>query len=396
MSRDTLLGRRPLFVAVAFTVIGVLPPYLMGAQVVQLETALDFGAARLGWTMSCFFGSAALAARPVGRIIQHRGARTGLRFGAGLAAVAALVAAATPVWWILPVAAAIAGIANANMQVSTNLVLAREVRSGAQGVGFGAKQAAVPMASLLAGLALPVVGLTLGWRWPFLLAAVASAVLAWRAPDVAPVDLGDRPPSRRWRTPPDLVFLALAGACGGAAGNAIALFIVPSAVDVGISEASAGAVLAACSALVVVVRIAAGWSAGRTPGSTGHREIAILVAAGAVGCTALALADSRLAYLIAMPVAMTGSWGWPGVIYFTVARSHPGHTARASGVVLSANLTGTMTGPAVVGILAGRGAYPAAFALCGALSAVAAVAILRSKALLGRSAAVDRTRMEQT
>jgi MFS family permease len=111
----------------------------------------------------------------------------------------------------------------------------------------------------------------------------------------------------------------------------------------------------------------------------------VLVTAGAIGCAALALATSPALYLVAMPVAMMGSWGWPGVIYFTVARSHPRHTARASGVILASNLTGTVTGPAVVGVLAGRAAYTEAWVLCGVLSTVAALATLRSGALLARS-----------
>lgn len=85
-----------------------------------------------------------------------------------------------------------------------------------------------------------------------------------------------------------------------------------------------------------------------------------------------------------MAMAMIGSWGWPALAYFSVVRVHPEAPARASGVVLTANLTGTMIGPVVVGVLADRRMYAQAWSLCAAFSAVGAVAMAQSRVVFRR------------
>src|SRR5829696_7279082 len=57
----------------------------------------------------------------------------------------------------------IAGLANAVSHTAANLSLAREVPASRQGLSFGIKQAAIPVATLLAGLAVPTIAVTLGW-----------------------------------------------------------------------------------------------------------------------------------------------------------------------------------------------------------------------------------------
>jgi nitrate/nitrite transporter NarK len=168
------------------------------------------------------------------------------------------------------------------------------------------------------------------------------------------------------------------------AGNGLSLFIVPSAVDIGIEEGAAGAVLAACSLLVVLVRLGAGWLVDRNE-SIGFTEMAWLAGAGAVGAFVLLVSSTPVMYLIAMPIAVLGAWGWPGVIFFTVVHSYPNLPARASGLVLSGNLTGTVIGPLVVGSLAGRGNYPGAWLFVTVMSVVSTVAFVASHRLRSRS-----------
>jgi cyanate permease len=168
------------------------------------------------------------------------------------------------------------------------------------------------------------------------------------------------------------------------AGNGLSLFVVPSAVDVGIEEAAAGAVLAACSLLVVAVRLGAGWLVDRND-SIGFTEMAWLAGLGALGSFALFATSTPALYLVAMPLALLGAWGWPGVIFFTVVHSYPDLPARASGVVLSGNLTGTVIGPLVVGSLAGQGNYPGAWLFVTVTSVVATAAFVASQRLRRRS-----------
>ena len=50
-------------------------------------------------------------------------------------------------------------------QLSSNLTLAQHVPASRLGLSFGLKQAAIPLATLLSGAAVPAVALTIGWRW---------------------------------------------------------------------------------------------------------------------------------------------------------------------------------------------------------------------------------------
>jgi predicted MFS family arabinose efflux permease len=83
-------------------------------------------------------------------------------------------------------------------------------------------------------------------------------------------------------------------------------------------------------------------------------------------------------FYVTISLALLGSWGWPGLAYFTVVRIHPEAPARASGVLLSGNLTGTLIGPIIVGMLARDGTYAAAWMFCAALSLIATAAIATS------------------
>jgi MFS family permease len=372
------LGAHPMASAVVYVMTGALPLYLTSAQVLSLEADLGFDPARLGIATASYFGIGALMASTAGRWIRSRGATSGLRTGCVLAAVAALIAGLSPVWWVLPIATMVSGVANSFMQVGTNILVVQIARSDRQAISFGAKQGAIPLASSVAGVLLPVVGLALGWRWSYALAAMIALTVRTFVPDVP--RLTERAASHgndRFRIPRPLVYLAIAGACGGAAGNAVSFFVVPSAVQTGITEAAAGSVLAVSSALVVALRIGSGWVVDRRR-TSGHYEMALMLGVGVIGCIGLALSQNILVYLVAMTLAMNGSWGWPGLFYYTVTSTNPDFPARASGVTLSGNLTGTLIGPFIVAQLADRGAYPAAWTLCAVLSFIAFVSMVMS------------------
>ena len=50
------------------------------------------------------------------------------------------------------------------------------------GLSFGIKQAAIPIATLLAGVAVPTVALTVGWRWAYLIGAGLALLALLIAP----------------------------------------------------------------------------------------------------------------------------------------------------------------------------------------------------------------------
>jgi MFS family permease len=380
----SILSSRPLLTAVVYTGTCLLPLALISAQILQLDREIDFGVGRLGLAIAAYFGAAALAANPVGRLVAAMSPGRGLRIGGVLVVLSCVLAGLATTWWVIPLAAALGGLANAIIQVSSNLAIFDGVSRERQGAGFGAKQASVPLASVLAGISLPLIGLVFGWRWVFAGAAGLALVLALSAPDLGNGPGEGRVERRIGRPPRSLIYLAIGGFAGAMAGNGLSLFIVPSAVDIGIEEATAGVVLAACSLLVVLVRFGAGWLVDRNR-SIGFNEMSWLTGAGAVGAFVLLSTSTPALYLVAMPVAVLGAWGWPGVIFFTVVHSYPEQPARASGFVLSGNLTGTVIGPLVVGSLAGRGNYPGAWLFVTATAVIATVAFVLSHRLRSRA-----------
>ena len=102
---------------------------------------------------------------------------------ANLCSGAALLAMAFVVqsYWLLLVALAVGAIGLTIAGPGTKTMVARGTDIRRHGLFFGIQAAAVPLAVLLAGLAVPAIGSTLGWRWAFgfaVMVPVASLVLA--------------------------------------------------------------------------------------------------------------------------------------------------------------------------------------------------------------------------
>src|SRR4029453_10793467 len=76
--------------------------------------------------------------------------------------------------WSVVAILTVGAAANALGQLASNSSLAQHVPARRQGLSFGVKQAAIPICTLLAGASVPIVALTLGWRWAFVLAAVLA------------------------------------------------------------------------------------------------------------------------------------------------------------------------------------------------------------------------------
>lgn len=374
------LERGPLLTAVVYTGTGMLPIFLISTQVFQIEADIGFGVGELAVATTCFFAAAALASNVGGSIVSRLGPSVGIRIGSSMTIVACLLAGSAVTAWMIPLAAIFGGIGNGVIQVGSNVAIFDGVRPGRQGLAYGAKQAAVPTASILAGLALPAIGLLFGWRWVFVGAIALASILVVSTPDLRRGNGASRVEKPVGRLSASMIWLGVAGLTGAAAGSGLSLFVVPSAVDIGIGEAAAGVVLAFCSALVVLMRLGVGWLVDRRR-SSGHREMAVMATVGAIASFVLMTADVPALYLASMPIALLGTWGWQGVIFYTLVTTYPEIPAKASGMLLSGNLTGTLLGPLVVGALASRGNYPGAWlfvSICAGLAAIGFVAARRT------------------
>lgn len=288
-------GRRTVLWAIAVATCGVLPVFLVGGLAVQIRDELGFGTAALGIAVSLFFTTQALSSALVGRIVERVGSRRSMQVAAlgsaaSLLCIALFAGSRNGLIGFL----VLGGLANAASQVAANLALARGVRTGRQGLAFGMKQAAIPAATLLSGLAVPLVGITIGWRWAFIGCALGALATACTIPNTSEgaVRHHTNEPGGDMRPMP-LILLALGIGLGSAAAVPLGAFIVASGVDAGLRVESAGILLAAGGVVGIVVRLALGWLADRR--SAGHlRIVAGMLIAGTAGFVLLATGVSWL------------------------------------------------------------------------------------------------------
>ncbi|MEV1143545.1 MFS transporter [Micromonospora sp. NPDC049799] len=367
--------------AVAVTIACVLPVFLVGGLAVQMSEDLGFSPAGLGLVVSVYFGVGALASVPSGKLTERHGpavvARAGILLSAGTMLAVASVARSYPV---LVGLLAVAGTANALGQLASNAALARHVPLHRQGLSFGVKQAAIPVSTLLAGLAVPAIALTAGWRWAF----VAAAVVALAAlPAVPPKEA--RPdrraaPARGGRATTALVVVGVAATLAAAAANALGTFVVDSAVDRGLAPGLAGLTLTLGSAVCVTARVGAGWLADRRAG--GHvAVIAGMLVVGAAGLALLAVAGP-VPLTVGVVLGFGLGWAWPGLMNFAVVRLHPQAPAAATSITQTGVYAGGCLGPLGLGTVASQAGYETMWAVAALSMLLAATLMLLGSRLL--------------
>jgi len=374
-----------MLAAAAMTTLGALPVFLLSAQSVLVREDLDFGDAQLGIAVSAFFGAAALASFFAGALVDRLGRRIGTLVSGGLTmAVALLVAVVAQSYAVLLLLLVLAGVANAAMQMTANLTLARSVDAGQRGLAFGIKQSAIPSAILLGGLAVPTVGAVVGWRWTFVALAVAAGVVVvagLRLPQPAatlptPTEERDRPPKGA------LLVSSAAMVLASASTNSLGAFVPSWAFRVGLTPSQAGVLVAAGSALSVLVRVLSGALADRRRGRN-LPVVSAYLAAGAVGMVVLSY-DHVPSLLVGTLVAFGIGWAWPGLLLFAVVRVGRDSPAAASGAIQAGAFAGGACGPAVFGLLVTATSYETAWRAVAAVTLLSALLLVVARRMFVR------------
>ncbi len=174
---------RAIVMSLAALSAATLPVFLTGALQGRIAADLDVGPGAIGTAVAGFFLAAAISSVPGGRLTDRIGATAGLRLGMLIATVAAVaVAVGADDRWHLTAALALGGVAVAFVDPGTARALTATVPYRNHGAAFGIKEASVPVASLLAGLVLPLLGAQFGWRPAFYLGAGIAVVTALLVP----------------------------------------------------------------------------------------------------------------------------------------------------------------------------------------------------------------------
>ena len=378
---------RSLGAAVLASAVAVIPVPLVGGMGVLIQRDLGFGDAALGAAITAFFVAAAITAPLAGHLSEWIGPRVVAWLGLGCIMAALLgIGLAADTWLLLTVFLFLAGVGHASTLLAVGVLLTRSVGPRRQGISFGTTQASAPIASIVAGLAVPAVGLTLGWRVVFV-ACVSLGLVA--AALVPAAQRRARTSERRARTPAlrrALFTLALGMALASAGGNAAVVFLVPSSINAGLSTADAGVVLATASAVGLAVRVIAGWWSDRL-GGTGIGLLASVIGVGAIGYLGLAASPQGWLLVVSSLLALGGGWGWPGLMLLAATRSNPSAPGAALGIVTFGGLSGAVVGPLAFGAVAETASYSLSWLLMGFLALASVVLALagRRRLLVARN-----------
>ncbi|PSL01275.1 putative MFS family arabinose efflux permease [Haloactinopolyspora alba] len=383
---------RSLSVRVVLTVgIGLvvpsLPAFLIGATAAQVRDDLGVSEVVLGAAVAVLYIAGAAAAPFTGILADRRGARTSIALGSMVSAGAMTgIALFAERWGGLMILMACAGVGIALVDPGLTRLVAGSVPAGRRGMVFGIKEASIPLATMVAGFAVPTIAVTVGWRWVFAVGLVPFAavmlLLATAGPsprDAAPAAaVGSGPQHSPGRTA--TLALALGAALASMAATGISVFLTDSAVSAGLSQSYGGFLLGVASVVGVVVRIASGMLADRRPEAATALMPWMLVA----GSVTMLLGATGTAVLLEVGAvgAIAGGWGWTALFFLTLVRADPLRPGAVAGIGLSGLAIGNALGPIVFGALAQSVSYSAAWVLAAAAAASAAGAMYAGGRLL--------------
>lgn len=389
MSGSQPLTSRPVPTLLATTLsisLGALPVFLTGAMAVFIRPELGFSESALGALATIYYLTSALTVFPAGRLAERIGGPKAMALAAGLGMCASLgIAAFARSWATLAGLLALAGVANGIAFPASNLALTRGIPAARQGVAFAVKQSAGPYATLMAGAAVPLVALTVGWRWAFVAGGVAALpiVAGWRIRQQgAPKRHEGRLPGRSLWT------LAAAAFFGVSATASLGAFYVESAVAGGVVAGVAGTLLALGSGLGIVGRVWWGWLADR------RRRIHFpllgsIMVVGAVLFLGLGRAWPAPGLAVVTVLLFSTGWAWPSLLNFAVLTRVWQAPGAASGVLGAGQYGGGIVGPLTFGLLVERGGYRVAWGFSASMLVVAAGLVIIGGRGLDRAVAAD-------
>lgn len=367
-----------------------MPVFLTGAVGVQVKSAFDVGDARLGLATGLFFLLSTIASAPAGRFADRIGWQTSGWLTSAVTGVSLLgVALFATSYGSLVTFLTVGGLAFALTNPTSNLMLAVEMPKARLGLLFAIKQSAIPIATLLAGLSVPLVALTIGWRWAFAFAAVipilAIGLLPRRPRSTEPMQRSSRGTSGGVLDAP-LLAIAIGGGFGSISVGALNSFLVVGSVSAGISEAAAGTLLSVSSVAGVVSRLSSGLLADRSR-SGGLLPVATLLSAGAIGFLLLSL-QTPVTVIIGAILAYGAGWGWNGMFHFAVVHHYPTAPGTASGLAQTGLSAGVAAGPVVFGLIAEAVGYRWAWGMAAVAMGMAAALLMTGSRMVTRREAV--------
>lgn len=367
-------GRQAVIAALLVNLIAVLPLFLTGAMAVQIGRDLGTSPPAVGALASLFALASLTLSAPLGRQVRRLGIQRSLRVSSVIAFVALAACALAPSVLVLGMGLFIAGTGNGLGQSAGNALVSSQISPSRFGLGFAIKQSAIPLATTLGGFAVPVIALTTSWRVAFFVAALAALLAMLLIPPDRQLT-AERTESVIPRAQVAALWvLALGAAAVVVAASSIGALGAAGGVAVGLSEGTAGYLIAAGGLAGLAVRLISGAAADRFVFDS-LRAVAVLCLLGAIGWIAMST-QLPLAYAVGLIVANAFGWGWPGLLHLSIARRFPTATAAASGVSQTGVALGVLVGPVGLSLIATGVGWPAVWVTAAASVLLGAVIIV--------------------
>ena len=376
-----------IYVAFAATATAVLAP----------EIAREFGveARWIGVFVGIVYAGGMLGSLASGGFIEHYGPIRVSQACVVLCAlgVASMALAPVHVPLALATAAIVIGVGYGPITPASSQLLQRTAPPSRMALTFSIKQTGVPAGGALSGALLPALALAVGWRAAFAIAALAGILVAGASQPIrARLDTERRPrgrfsfagifaPLALLRQSPGLRDLALVSLAYSATQVCLTSFLVVYLTEsLRWTLVAAGFALTSSTVAGVVGRIGWGYVADRL---LAPRHVLALIGLLAGGCgvgMTLAAPTWPVLAIVAL-AALFGSTaiGWNGVQLSEVARlAPPGTAGKVTGATGFVTFAGVVIGPPSFALLSTlTGSYRTGFAAFAALSAGAALALLR-------------------
>ncbi len=366
-----------LAASLGVTVATALPPALAGAMAAQIIGELGIAHAAFGVAVGAFFLTNAVVSPWAGALADRLGEHRSVQVAVTLSSVSMLGVAACGTSYPMIVAfLLLGGLGAAVGGPAGSILLAGAAGLRWQALLFGVRQAFVPAASLLGGLAVPIfAGAVFGWRIAFLTGGALVILLAFmgrarRPPGKTVGELAGLSPYRLH----ELWLLAVVFALSGSAANAVTTFVVDYAATAGQSLAFGGMALAMASSAAIVARVAIGYWVGRLRLDS-LKVTAVMLVIG-IGGFAWIAAGPATAILPGSVLGMAGAWGWSGLLIYAVTFGFGESPGRANGIVQAGGASGGILGPVLTGWTVQTFSYTAAWTLATVLVSLSAVIVV--------------------
>lgn len=378
---------RVIIATTSASTAGSIPVFLLGAMGPFVRADLSFSETQLGIAISTFWLFMAAGGITGGRVGQRLGATLTTRLGVAGSVAAIVGMALAPTWSMIVLFMACAGAANALSQPAVDLALFEAVPRARLSLAFGIKQTALPGAALVAGMGIPILASSVGWRWAFIVCAMVALPALVAMPRLRSGHRRDPEAHVASQARLSGVYaLAAVFTLAMIAVSATGAFYVESAISGGSTANAAGVFFAIGGACGIAGRFVFAWKLGTVARPLMATSVIMLV--GGTGVTCLSVAPPGWPLLMVTIVAIGAGWGWNGLLTLAVVSRYPQAPARASGYIVLGAGAGGVLGPVLFGLTVQHLGFSIAWLAAGLCFFAAAAMLVR---LSRRQAPIPRT-----